>query len=62
MIWSRLKKSTRAQEKEFRERMEDVPIKDRFIMTVTAFFVIVIPCLLVLVGLSLLTMWIFGLL
>ena len=62
MIWSRLKKSTRTQEKEFRERMEDVPFKDRCIMTVTAFFIIVIPCLLVLVGLSLLTMWIFGLL
>ena len=62
MIWSRLKKSTRKQEKEFKERMEDVPLKDRAIMTVTAFFVIVIPCLVVLVALSLLTMWIFGLL
>ncbi len=62
MIWGRLKKSTHEQEEDFKERMSDVPLKDRAIMTITAYAVLVIPSLLVIVGLSLFTMWIFGLL
>ncbi len=62
MIWKRLKKVTPEQEKEFGERMKDVPFLDKVIMTVTAFGVIVIPCLLVIVGMSLLVMWILGML
>lgn len=45
---------------------EDEEIKvsfvDQLLMIGTAFVVIVIPCLLVLLGLSLLSMWMFGLL
>ena len=62
MIWKRLKKVTSEQEKEFSERMEGVPFLDKVIMVVTAFFVIVIPCLLVVIGMSLLVMWILGML
>ena len=62
MIWKRLKKVTLEQEKEFSERMEGVPFQDKVIMVVTAFFVIVIPCLLVIGGMSLLVMWILGML
>ena len=62
MIWKRLKKVTHEQEKEFSERMEGVPFQDKVIMVVTAFFVIVIPCLLVVGGMSLLVMWILGML
>ena len=58
MIWKRLKKVTPEQEK----RMEGVPFQDKVIMVVTAFFVIVIPCLLVVIGMSLLVMWILGML
>ena len=54
MIWKRLKKVTPEQEKEFSERMEGVPFLDKVIMVVTAFFVIIVPCLLV--------MWILGML
>ena len=42
--------------------MEGVPFQDKVIMVVTAFFVIVIPCLLVIGGMSLLVMWILGML
>ena len=62
MIWKRLKKATPEQEKEFKERMEGVPFQDKVIMTVTAFFVLVIPCLLVIGGMCLLLMWMFGML
>lgn len=62
MIWKRLKKVTPEQEKEFSERMGGVPFQDKVIMVVTAFFVIVIPCLLVVGGMSLLVMWILGML
>lgn len=61
-IWRRIKKSTPEQEAEFKERMSDeqVPLVDKVIMIVTSFFVIVIPCALVLIGMSVLVMWIFG--
>lgn len=64
MIWKRLKKSTPEQEAEFTERMskENVPLTDRLIMIGTAFVVIVLPCLLVITGMSLLVMWILGML
>ena len=62
MIWKRLKKVPPEQEREFSKRMEGVPFLDKVIMVVTAFFVIVIPCLLVVIGMSLLVMWILGML
>ena len=64
MIRKHLKKSTPEQEAEFRERMtrENVPLLDKLIMIGTACVVIVIPCLLVLVGMSLLVMWLLGML
>ena len=59
-----LKKSTPEEEEAFRERMTDekLPLADKLIMVGTAFVVIVIPCALVLIGMSLLAMWMFGLL
>lgn len=47
MIWRRLKKATREQEEEFRERMSDEKLtaKDRFAMVFSAFLVIVLPAL-----------------
>lgn len=58
----RLKKSTPEQEREFRDRMTKVPFVDKVIMILTAFGVIVIPCLLVIIGMSLLIMWMLGML
>lgn len=62
MFLKRLKKSTPKQEAEFRERMEQVPFVDKLIMIGTAFVVIVLPCLAVITGMSLLVMWILGVL
>lgn len=62
MFLKRLKKSTPEQEAEFRERMEQVPFVDKLIMIGTAFVVIVLPCLAVITGMSLLVMWILGML
>lgn len=57
-----LKKPSKKDEEEFSKRMEDVPFIDKLIMVGTAFVVIVIPCLLILVGMSALIMWMMGLL
>ena len=54
MIWRRLKKSTREQEEEFSERLSEEKL--------SAFLVIVLPCIAILVGLSLLVMFLFGVL
>lgn len=60
-IWKRLKKSTPEGEAKFRERMSDenVPFTDKLIMVMTAFVVLLLPSVLILVGISLLVMWIF---
>lgn len=63
-MWLRkqLKKATKEDEAAFRERMEDTPLLDRLIMVGTAFVVIVIPCLLVITGMTFLVLWILQLL
>lgn len=66
MIWRRLKKATREQEEDFRERMSDESIspkerfKDQIAMILSAFLVIILPCLLVLVVLAVVILWMFG--
>lgn len=62
MIWKRLKKSTPESERDFKERMsdEELPLQDKVLMVLTSFVMIVLPCALVLIGMSLLIMWIFG--
>lgn len=64
MIWKRLKKSTPEEEEEFRERMaeENVSAKDKLAMLLAAVGTILIPSILILVGLCVLVMWIFGIL
>lgn len=66
MIWKRLKKYADEQEKnqppeEARDEIH-VSFQERLLMTLTAYVVIVLPCLLVLIGLCLLACWLFGLL
>lgn len=52
MIFKRLKKSTKEQDQEFAERMSDehVTWKDKFAMVFSAYLVILIPCILVLLA------------
>ena len=66
MIWGRLKKYAGEQEaktppEEERDEVH-VSFRERLVMILTAYAVIVLPCLLVLIGLSLLVCWLFGLL
>ena len=66
MIWRRLKQYAGEQEaKQSPEGERDevhVSFRERLVMVLTAYAVIVLPCLLVLIGLSLLACWRFGLL
>ena len=64
MILKRLKKSTPEEEEQFGKMLEEQKVgwKDRLAMMVSAYVVIVIPCLLVLIGMSAFMLWVFGLL
>ncbi len=59
MIWRRLRKSTKEEDRKFAQMMEDehVTFKERLLMTLVAYAVILIPCILVLVGFGLLVLW-----
>ena len=60
----RLRKSTPEDDRQFRENMQNsgIKFKDKMAMVLSAYLVIVLPCLLILVGLSLLAMFILGVL
>ena len=62
MIWKRIKKSSGEQEEKFREMMteEKVTFKEKLMLVLSGFLVIVPPCLLVLLLFGLLILWIFG--
>ncbi len=67
MIWKRLKKYADEQEKKSQEERPaegdpHVSFREHLVMVLTAYAVIVIPCLLILIGLCLLASWLFGLL
>lgn len=63
MIWNRINENLKRQEKaEKPEMTEKVSLKDLLAMTVSAYVMILLPCLLVLVGLCALVMWLFGML
>ncbi len=60
----RLHKSTNEEESSIASRMKEagVGFKDVFAMTISAFFMLVLPCLIVLVATGFLLLFIFGLL
>lgn len=60
----RLKKSTPEEDQQFRNMMQEsgVGFKDGMAMIFSAFLVIVLPCLLILCGMALLGLWLFGVL
>lgn len=64
MIWNRLKPSDPEKERQFREQMKDVKLgwKDKFAMVFSAMLVLLLPSVLLLVGMCLLMLWIFGIL
>lgn len=61
-FFKKLKKSTPEDEYQFRNMMQEqnVPLVDKLVMIATAFAVLVLPCALILVGMSAIVMWIFG--
>lgn len=60
----KLKKITPEEEAKFRENIqkENITFKDKIAMILSAYVVIVLPCLIVLVLLSLFVMFLFGIL
>lgn len=62
-VFKRLHEPIEEIEQEPNENEEKIKVSfgDQLVMMGTAFVVIVIPCVLVLLALSLLSMWIFGL-
>lgn len=60
----RLRKSSPEEDEQFRELMQqhDVGFKDGMAMILSAFLVIVLPCLLLLCGIAVLGLWLFGVL
>ena len=65
MIWKRLKQyASEQEEKQGREEKEDIHVtfREQLVMVLTAYAVIVLPCVLILIGLCLLVSWLFGLL
>ncbi len=60
--WKRLKKATAEDDERFRQTMEDnkVGFKDGFAIILSAFLVIVLPCLLVLLAFGALCLLLIG--
>lgn len=60
----RLRKSTPEEFNRFHEDMqnEGVKFKDKVAMVLSAYLIIVLPCLLILIGISLLAMFLLGML
>jgi hypothetical protein len=63
MIFKRLKKSTKEEEAQFSQMLEEEKVgwKDKFAMLIAAFFTIMLPCVAVLLGFAALILWIVGL-
>ena len=61
-IFKRIKKSTPEMEQDFRDRLEQeqVSFTDKLLMIGTAFFVLVLPSILILLGIAFFSMWVFG--
>jgi hypothetical protein len=64
MIFRRLRKSTREEEEQFENMLEEEKVgwKDRFAMMISAYVTLVIPSILVLLLLCGTVMWLMGLL
>ena len=62
MIFRRLRKSTDEEEEQFGRMFEEEKVgwKDKLAMLISAFFVIMIPCILVLLVFAGLILWLLG--
>lgn len=57
-----IKKRTPEEEEEYFRQREELQLdhKDRFAMFVSAFLVIILPCLAILTGICFFALWLFG--
>ncbi len=64
MIWRRLKKSTKEQDRAFQDLLEQEKVswKDKLAMVFSAYLTILLPCLLILLAFAFVIMLLFGLL
>ena len=64
MIFKRLNKSTKEEEEQFGQMLEEEKVccADKFAMLIAAFFTIMLPCIGVLLAFAALIMWLVGLL
>ena len=64
MIFKRLNKSTKEEEEQFGQKLEEekVGCADKFAMLIAAVFTIMLPCIGVLLAFAALIMWLVGLL
>ncbi len=64
MFRKKLKQATPKEEADFSKRMEEANLtwKDKLVMILTAYAVILVPCILLLCGMCLLLFWLFGIL
>ena len=64
MIFKRLNKSTKEEEEQFGQMLEEekVGCADKFAMLIAAFFTIMLPCVGILLAFAGLMLWIIGLL
>ena len=62
MMRRKLKRSTPEEEENFARQLEEArpTAKDRFAMVLSAFLMLFLPCALILGGLGLLMLWLFG--
>ncbi len=62
MIWNRIKPPDPEKEEQFHQQMKDVKLswKDKLAMVLSAFVVLFLPALLVVLGIALLALWAFG--
>ena len=64
MIRKRLKKSSKEEAQKFARMMEEehVTFRERLVMILTAYVVLLLPSILILIALALFSLWLFGVL
>ncbi len=64
MIRKRLKKSSKEEDQKFARMMEEehVTFRERLVMILTAYVVLLLPSILILIALALFSLWLFGVL
>ena len=64
MIRKRLKKSSKEEDQKFARMMEEehVTFRERLVMILTAYVVLLLPSILIMIALALFSLWLFGVL